>query len=173
YDGRDTLYIGTDPNGLVYRVNRQTGELFVLYDAAESEVSALVLDDQGNVYAGTSEAVEGGIARAADTAGTGPIGRPESEPGGVPIPAQPPADPTPPELPDPNPSEPDPIPTTQPSAHGAARMGGWPVSTGFSPNPITTGPAMPPQWQSTAWPALRVHAPHGQPATWLPIANPL
>ena len=35
-DGKDLLYAGTDPNGLVYRVNRKTGESFILYDAAET-----------------------------------------------------------------------------------------------------------------------------------------
>src|SRR6267154_895711 len=40
-DGKDTLYAGTDPNGLVYRINRKTKEVFVLFDAPESEVSAL------------------------------------------------------------------------------------------------------------------------------------
>jgi len=35
-DGGDLLYVGTDPNGLVYRVNRKTGESFILYDAAEA-----------------------------------------------------------------------------------------------------------------------------------------
>lgn len=109
-DGEDTLYVGTDPNGLVYRVNRKTGEMFVLYDAAESEISALALDAAGNLFAGTAEAqtgAAGGVGPAAARA----IGRPEGEPTGQPIPAQPPEEPAPPELPDPNPSEPDPIPT--------------------------------------------------------------
>ena len=38
-DGKDLLYVGTDPNGLVYRVNRKTGESFVLFDAPEAEIS--------------------------------------------------------------------------------------------------------------------------------------
>src|SRR5688500_17254816 len=29
-DGKDVLYAGTDPNGLVYRINRKTQEVFVL-----------------------------------------------------------------------------------------------------------------------------------------------
>src|SRR4029078_13321917 len=61
-DGKDMLYVGTDPNGLVYRVNRKTGESFVLFDAPEAEVSALVMDRQGNVYASTAEAREEGLA---------------------------------------------------------------------------------------------------------------
>lgn len=108
-DGKDTLYVGTDPNGLLYRVNRKTGELFVLYDAAESEISAIAVDRAGNVYAGTAQA---GTGEVSHTGAADEVGRPEGE-GGVPIPAQPPEQPAPPELPDPNPSEPDPIPTGQ------------------------------------------------------------
>ena len=55
-DGKDMLYVGTDPNGLVYRVNRKTGESFVLFDAPEAEISALVMDKKGNLYASTAEA---------------------------------------------------------------------------------------------------------------------
>src|SRR3982751_6639369 len=43
-DGKDLLFVGTDPNGHVYRVNRKTGDSFVIYDAAESEVTALATD---------------------------------------------------------------------------------------------------------------------------------
>jgi hypothetical protein len=39
----------------VYRINRKTKEAFVLYDAAENEVSALALDKNGNLYAGTAK----------------------------------------------------------------------------------------------------------------------
>jgi len=45
-DGKDLLYVGTDPNGLVYRVNRKTKDVFVLFDAPESEISCLALDKQ-------------------------------------------------------------------------------------------------------------------------------
>lgn len=50
-DGKDTLYVGTDPHGRVYRVNRKTGKSFVVYNAAEAEVGSLVLDKAGNLYA--------------------------------------------------------------------------------------------------------------------------
>ena len=39
----DTIYVGTDPNGLVWQVDRKTGEARVLFDAAEPEITALVL----------------------------------------------------------------------------------------------------------------------------------
>ena len=54
-DGKDLLYVGSDPNGHIYRVNRKTGESFVLYDAAETEISALTLDAQGICTPGTAE----------------------------------------------------------------------------------------------------------------------
>jgi hypothetical protein len=108
-DGKDTLYVGTDPNGLVYRVNRKTGASFVLYDAAESEVSALALDGKGNLYVGTAEATEQPATAGEDVAKE-KIGRPEGSAGGVPIQAEPPANPQPPQVPNPNPGQPDPIP---------------------------------------------------------------
>jgi hypothetical protein len=107
-DGGDLLYIGTDPNGLVYRINRKTGEAFVLYDAPESEISALALDGNGILYAATAQAGESPAA-AENPGMTEQVGRPESTPG-VPIPSQPPGNPNPPEVPDPNPGEPQPIP---------------------------------------------------------------
>ncbi|HVT87631.1 MAG TPA: hypothetical protein VHD56_02160 [Tepidisphaeraceae bacterium] len=53
-DGGDLLYIGTDPNGLIYRVNRKTGDAFVVYDSQQDEISALARDSHGNLYAGSS-----------------------------------------------------------------------------------------------------------------------
>ncbi len=104
-DGKDTLYAGTDPNGLVYRINRKTHESFVLYDAAESEISALALDSRGNLYVGTAESSDAASV-ADDTASKEQVGRPEGGGGGVPIKAEPPASPAP----SPNPGQPDPIP---------------------------------------------------------------
>ena len=108
-DGGDLLYVGTDPNGLVYRVNRRTKDVYVMHDAEESEISALVLDKKGNLYAATAEAMpqpgEGEPAGATEQ-----IGRPEAAGSGAPIPSPTPTPPEPPKLPDPNPGEPDPIP---------------------------------------------------------------
>ena len=106
-DGKDLLYIGSDPDGLVYRVNRKTHESFVLYDAAESEISALALDANGNLFVGTSEASDQPPAPDEGPA-KDKAGRPEGGPGGVPIQAEPPTTPAPPVLP--NPGQPDPIP---------------------------------------------------------------
>ena len=85
-DGKDLLYLGSDPTGLVYRLNRKTHESFVLYNASESEVSALTLDARGNLYVGTSEA-SGQPAPPDDTGAKDKAGRPEGGgAGGVPIP---------------------------------------------------------------------------------------
>jgi hypothetical protein len=122
-DGKDMLYVGTDPHGLVYRVNRKTGESFVLYNAAESEVCALALDKQGNLYAGTGEAKETPAGPAQSPAEEEKNGRPEGGSTGVPIPSDRPKEPTPPPPPDPNPGRPDPIPKAarDPQARAAGR----------------------------------------------------
>jgi hypothetical protein len=109
-DNADVLYVGTDPHGLIYRINRKTGASFVLYNAPESEVDALALDRQGNLYAATSEAREDAATPAATPAAAEPHGRPEGGETGVPIPSQNPRQPNPPTLPDPNPGQPNPIP---------------------------------------------------------------
>ena len=59
-DGKDLLYVGSDPDGLVYRVNRKSKDVFVMFDAPETEISALVLDKDGTLYAGTAAAAGGG-----------------------------------------------------------------------------------------------------------------
>lgn len=105
-DGKDLLYLGSDPNGLVYRVNRKTHESFVMYDAQESEISGLALDSRGDLYVGTSQASDQPPAPE-DTGAKEKLGRPEGGPGGVPIESKPPPNPAPPVVPNPNP---DPIP---------------------------------------------------------------
>jgi hypothetical protein len=109
-DGGDMLYVGTDPHGLIYRVNRKTKESFVVYNAPEAEVGALVLDKKGNLYAATSEAREDRFAPAQTPSASQPHGRPEGGDTGVSIPSGNPRAPEPPKLPDPNPGEPHPIP---------------------------------------------------------------
>lgn len=122
-DGKDLLYVGTDPNGLVYRVNRQTKNIFVLYNAPESEISALALDSKGNLYAATAEAkpgLGGGKEAGAEERG----GRPETKDQGVAIPSQPPKAPAPPPVPQPNPGEPPPIPKRPAASPAEPRVEG-------------------------------------------------
>src|ERR1700722_18065166 len=110
-DGKDLLYIGTDPDGMVVRVNRQTKESFVMYNADGPEITALALDGHGNLFAATGNESTGDQTPApADNSTPPPSGRPESGTQ-VPLPSQPPTPPKP--TPTPNPGEPAPIPQTQ------------------------------------------------------------
>ena len=54
-----TVYAGTDGEALVYRW--AAGKAFVLYDAAENEVTALATDAQGNLYAAASTGTAGRV----------------------------------------------------------------------------------------------------------------
>ncbi|MDP9175955.1 MAG: hypothetical protein M3O30_19125 [Planctomycetota bacterium] len=110
-DGKDLLYFGTDPNGLIVRFNRKTKDVFILYNTAEREITALALDHAGNLYAATGEVSDRQHTPKASDHDKIRGGRPESEPNGSPIPSNPaPAPSKPPELPNPNPGEPKPIP---------------------------------------------------------------
>jgi hypothetical protein len=111
-DGHDFLYVGTDPHGLVYRVDRQTGASFVLYNAQEAEITALALDSKGNLYAATGEAREEPPGPPQPPTDNDKTGRPEGGQTGVPIPSAPPQAPKEPVPPDPNPGRPNPIPKT-------------------------------------------------------------
>jgi hypothetical protein len=109
-DGRDLLYMGTDPDGLVIRLNRKTKESFVMYNASETEITALALDGAGNLYAATGEEPDQQQQALPDQGAKDQTGRPESDTGSMPLPSNPPPAPKPPELPNPNPGEPPPIP---------------------------------------------------------------
>jgi hypothetical protein len=112
-DGKDLLYLGTDPDGLVIRLNRKTKESFIVYNAAETEITALALDGAGNLYAATGQVSEHQTAQQAE-AEEKAAGRPEQAGSPAPIPSNPaPAPPQPPPIPNPNPGEPAPIPKGQ------------------------------------------------------------
>jgi len=58
-DEKGRIYAGTDTDGLVYRVSFKedgTPQPFVLYDAPEPEIGALLVLPNGTVYAGTADA---------------------------------------------------------------------------------------------------------------------
>lgn len=101
----DMVIVGTDPDGLVMRVNVVNGDWFVLYDAAEPEIVALAMHPSGDIYAAASTVVES----ASPDEGGDATGGKEIGPD-VPIRREPPAAPEPPVLPDPAPGEPEPIP---------------------------------------------------------------
>ena len=52
---KENLYAGTDGDALVYKIDRKTAKPYVLYDAGESEISALAWDSHGNLLAATSD----------------------------------------------------------------------------------------------------------------------
>lgn len=68
------LYGGTDEDGLICRFNPASGKVFVMYDAKEAEISTIVLDAEGNIYAATASADS---ARPGRTVADAPGGRPE------------------------------------------------------------------------------------------------
>ncbi len=103
----DLLFAGTDPHGLVLRINRRTREVFVVYDAPETEITHLIRSAGGDILAATAQAVEGDSTPQITTE---QIGRPEETTGGVPFDAFTPDDPAPPSVPEPPPTEPKPIP---------------------------------------------------------------
>ena len=109
-DGKDNLFLGTDPDGLVIRLNRKTAKPFIVYNAGETEITALALDDAGNLYAATGQVSDHQTAQQPEQPEK-QAGRPENPNPSTPIPSNPtPAPPTPPQLPNPNPGEPKPIP---------------------------------------------------------------
>ena len=58
-DGAGRLYAGSDSDGLVYRVSideMNEASTFVLYDATEPEIGALLVEADGTVFAGTADA---------------------------------------------------------------------------------------------------------------------
>jgi hypothetical protein len=87
-DGKDLLYLGTDPNGLVIRLNRKTKESFIVYNANESEITALAVDDAGNLYAATGEVSDRTTQQAPETEPK-KSGRPEEQNPPPPIPKNP------------------------------------------------------------------------------------
>jgi WD40 repeat protein len=141
-DGKDLLYAGSDPQGRIYRINRKTRESFVLYEADESEISALTMDADGNLYAATGEADQAAQNGQPEEAPENTSeGRPEASPGGVQIPSTPPSNPSPPALPQPNPGEPQPIPKSAGNAHVIHTL--FEVADAASP-PDSGDPSTPP-----------------------------
>ncbi len=84
-DQRNRLFVGTDTDGLIYRVTlgpkvddqgRLVGDAFVLFDAPEPEIGALHVRADGTVFAGTADAAQASPGRLAQL-GTQPAGRPD------------------------------------------------------------------------------------------------
>ena len=54
--GDGVLYAGADQRGLIYKITLADKKASVLYDSAPTEVTALLTDPQGNVYAAATSA---------------------------------------------------------------------------------------------------------------------
>lgn len=81
-DGDGRLYAGTDADGLVYRITLgDEPTSFVIYDAQEPEIGALLVREDGTVYAGTADA-EQAVPGRLEGAAEEESGRPEIDAGG-------------------------------------------------------------------------------------------
>lgn len=67
FDKSGNLLAGTDSRGLVLRLDAQTHKPFVLLDAGDVDVSALIPDAQGNIYVATATPKGGGSDGDMDT----------------------------------------------------------------------------------------------------------
>jgi hypothetical protein len=109
-----TVYAGTDGEGLVYRI-RPKGEQFssfIMYDAAEPEIGALLAKADGTLYVGTADAEEARPGRMTELPSED-VGRPAPEAG---KPAPPVDQPRPAPLPGDDPGEGDSSGDTAPAA---------------------------------------------------------
>jgi len=50
------IYAGADQRGLVYKIDPEKKQATVLYDSEQDEVTALLVDESGNIYAASSSA---------------------------------------------------------------------------------------------------------------------
>jgi len=60
-DSKGRLFAGSDTDGLVYRLtlnDKGEAETFVVYDASEPEIGALVIMEDGTIYIGTADAAQ-------------------------------------------------------------------------------------------------------------------
>ncbi len=89
FDQKGDLLIGTDPNGLVLRVaivrkNSQAapeaGSAFVIYETSKKEVTSLLTDEQGNVYAASIGEKQRSPATAPILNLPAPLGQPQAAP---------------------------------------------------------------------------------------------
>ena len=98
-DKQGRLFVGTDTDGLVYRVTLSpTGEVdpFVLYDAAEPEIFTLLVTADGTVYVGTADAEQarpGRMEAASEKEGGRPTPVPQPVPANPDLPITPKPDP--------------------------------------------------------------------------------
>ena len=116
-DKQNRLIAGTDGTGLVIRAGAE-GKPFVLHDAGAVDITALVLDDAGNLYAAASKGESGGPnLNGMEDEGAGTKSKPgTTEPEPVDLPDDEPA--TKPKAPAPPPKTRPAVPAT--GGHGMA-----------------------------------------------------
>ncbi|MEE9212525.1 MAG: hypothetical protein V3U29_07715, partial [Phycisphaeraceae bacterium] len=79
-DDKGRIYTGSDTDGLIYRITSKAdadADVFVLYDAAEPEIGALLVTADGTVFAGTADAEQARQGRLEDAVSE-EAGRPEA-----------------------------------------------------------------------------------------------
>ena len=84
-DSQGRMYAGTDTDGLVYRITPKGNkefEAFVILDASEPEIGALLVTNEDIVYAGTADANQAKPGRISEAVGQ-ETGRPEAVPAPV------------------------------------------------------------------------------------------
>lgn len=137
-----TIYAGTDEDGLVYRLDPKDNKPFLLFDAAEKEISALALDEKGRLLVATGEAKQ-----AAQQPGKPAGGGPEEEDADDKIPADKPA---------------------HPETAAAPKPGAIPADEPDAPKPVeepkTEKPAKPEKSKPTAGPVQPAADGEAQPA---------
>ncbi|HUK52465.1 MAG TPA: hypothetical protein VL099_04145 [Candidatus Binatia bacterium] len=86
-DGTGRLYAGTEPNGLVMRVEGPgekggSGRAFVIYETNKKEITSLLTDAQGNVYAAAVGDKPPSVTPAMPGITPQPVPVPQVQPGG-------------------------------------------------------------------------------------------
>jgi len=79
-DSHQRIYVGSDTDGLIYRITIDDDDqphTFVIYDAPEPEIGALLVTDDGTVYAATADAEQARPGRLKDAADAN-AGRPDT-----------------------------------------------------------------------------------------------
>jgi len=89
FDQKGNLLIGTDPNGLVLRVAivhknspglPDSGSAFVIYETSKKEVTSLLTDEQGNIYASSIGEKQRGASTPPVLNLPAPSGQPQAAP---------------------------------------------------------------------------------------------
>ena len=79
-DKNNFIYAGSDERGLIYKIHPFDQTAAILYDTEQNEVTDLLFDNEGNLYATATNAQSvSSQTRAAGIANTSKPGRPDTE----------------------------------------------------------------------------------------------